>query len=105
MITGRLLSFDEAHAMGLVNEVWDETRLSGRAFSDASTTPGSLPRPTCQPRRGTHQASRAVGSRVPFFWRGSRSSVNCSSYSSRARTHAKGLQRTSTSVRPLFRGK
>jgi enoyl-CoA hydratase/carnithine racemase len=35
MATGRLMSFDEAHALGLVNEVWDETALQGRSFRDA----------------------------------------------------------------------
>jgi enoyl-CoA hydratase len=35
MATGRLLSFDEAHAMGLVNEVWSEEQLKGRSFRDA----------------------------------------------------------------------
>jgi enoyl-CoA hydratase/carnithine racemase len=35
MIAGRLLSFDEAKAIGLVNEVWDEAALGGRSFADA----------------------------------------------------------------------
>jgi enoyl-CoA hydratase/carnithine racemase len=35
MATGRLLSFDEAHALGLVTEVWDEEALAGRSFRDA----------------------------------------------------------------------
>lgn len=35
MINGRLLSFDEAHAIGLVNEVWDDAALEGRTFADA----------------------------------------------------------------------
>jgi enoyl-CoA hydratase len=35
MMHGRLLSFDEALGMGLVNEVWDEAALGGRTFADA----------------------------------------------------------------------
>jgi len=35
MTAGRLLSFDEAKAIGLVTEVWDEAALGGRSFADA----------------------------------------------------------------------
>ena len=35
MATGRLLSMDEAQALGLVHEVWDEDALKGRGFIDA----------------------------------------------------------------------
>ncbi|MEW6320546.1 MAG: enoyl-CoA hydratase-related protein [Acidobacteriota bacterium] len=54
MATGALLTFDEAHALGLVNHVWGEDELAGRTFLDAAldyarqfTPPG--------------KASRAVG--------------------------------------------
>jgi enoyl-CoA hydratase len=35
MATGRLLSFDEAKAAGIVNEVWGDAELNGRGFADA----------------------------------------------------------------------
>jgi enoyl-CoA hydratase len=35
MATGRLMSFDEAQALGIVTEVWDEQALAGRSFADA----------------------------------------------------------------------
>src|SRR5213592_2944212 len=35
MIAGRLMSFDEAKAIGLVTEVWDEAALAGRTFAAA----------------------------------------------------------------------
>ena len=35
MTTGALFSFEDAHAMGLVNHVWGETDLKGRNFADA----------------------------------------------------------------------
>jgi enoyl-CoA hydratase/carnithine racemase len=35
LIHGRLLSFDEAHAIGLVTEIWDEAALAGRSFAAA----------------------------------------------------------------------
>ena len=35
MATGRLMSFDDARVLGLVNEVWDDATLDGRGFIDA----------------------------------------------------------------------
>src|SRR6185295_16088351 len=35
MVNGRLMTFDEAQAIGLVNEVWDQAALAGRSFADA----------------------------------------------------------------------
>jgi enoyl-CoA hydratase len=35
MAAGSLFSFEDAHAMGLVNHVWGDAELSGRAFAQA----------------------------------------------------------------------
>ena len=35
MATGRLMTFDEARPLGLVNEVWGDDELKGRTFADA----------------------------------------------------------------------
>jgi enoyl-CoA hydratase/carnithine racemase len=35
MVSGRLMTMDEAAGIGLVTEVWDEARLAGRPFIDA----------------------------------------------------------------------
>jgi len=54
MIAGRLMSFDEAHALGLVSEVWDEAALAGKSFADAVQ---DYARQFTPP----HKASKAVG--------------------------------------------
>jgi enoyl-CoA hydratase len=35
MATGRLMSFDDAQALGIVAEVWGDNELQGRSFADA----------------------------------------------------------------------
>jgi enoyl-CoA hydratase/carnithine racemase len=54
MIAGRLLTFDEAAAIGLVTEVWDDAALAGRSFADAIQ---AYARQFTPP----HKASKAVG--------------------------------------------
>jgi enoyl-CoA hydratase/carnithine racemase len=54
MVSGRLMSMDDAAAMGLVTDVWDATRLAGRSFIDAVL---DYARQFCPP----HRASLAVG--------------------------------------------
>jgi enoyl-CoA hydratase len=54
MVNGRLMSFDEAHAIGLVTEVWDQARLAGKSFADAVQEYASQFTPP-------HKASQAVG--------------------------------------------
>jgi len=54
MMTGRLMTFDEARAIGLVNDVWDPAALAGRSFADAVQ---DYARQFTPP----HTASKAVG--------------------------------------------
>jgi enoyl-CoA hydratase len=54
MATGRLMSFDEALALGLVHHVWGDAELNGRSFADAVA---DYARQFTPPRK----ASRAVG--------------------------------------------
>ena len=54
MVNGRLMTMDEAAAMGLVTEVWDDARLAGRSFREAIIEYAVTFTPP-------HKASRAVG--------------------------------------------
>jgi enoyl-CoA hydratase len=54
MATGRLLPFEDAHALGLVNEVWGDEDLKGRSFRDAVL---DYARQFTPP----HAASRSIG--------------------------------------------
>ena len=54
MATGRLMTMDEAHALGIVTEVWGDEDLQGRPFGDAVL---DYARQFTPP----HKASRAVG--------------------------------------------
>jgi enoyl-CoA hydratase len=54
MATGRLMTMDEAHALGIVTAVWGEADLKGRSFRDAVV---EYARQFTPP----HAASRAVG--------------------------------------------
>ena len=54
MATGRLMTFDEALALGIVTEVWGEEQLSGRSFADAVHDYAKQFTPP-------HKASKAVG--------------------------------------------
>ena len=54
MATGRLMTMDDAHALGIVTAVWGEGELNGRSFRDAVV---HYARQFTPP----HAASRAVG--------------------------------------------
>jgi enoyl-CoA hydratase len=54
MATGRLMSMTDAHALGIVNEVWDESTLGGQTFAQAVQ---AYARKFTPP----HRASKAVG--------------------------------------------
>ena len=54
MITGRLMTMDEALGAGLVTDVWDQDRLGGRSFIDAVVA-------YAQQFTPPNKASRAVG--------------------------------------------
>jgi enoyl-CoA hydratase/carnithine racemase len=54
MATGALFAFDEAHRIGLVNQVWDDAELNGRTFRAALL---DYARQFTPP----HRASKAVG--------------------------------------------
>jgi enoyl-CoA hydratase/carnithine racemase len=54
MVSGRLMSMDEAADIGLVTEVWDEARLAGRSFVEVAVDYAAQ---FCPP----HRASLAVG--------------------------------------------
>jgi enoyl-CoA hydratase/carnithine racemase len=54
MVSGRLMSFDEARTIGLVNDLWDDAALAGKSFADAVQ---EYARQFTPP----HKASKAVG--------------------------------------------
>jgi enoyl-CoA hydratase len=54
MATGRLMTFEEANAAGIVNQVWGESELQGKSFREAAL---DYARQFTPP----HRASRAVG--------------------------------------------
>jgi enoyl-CoA hydratase/carnithine racemase len=54
MATGRLMTFEDARELGIVNQVWGESELNGRSFRDAVL---DYARQFTPP----HRASRAVG--------------------------------------------
>jgi enoyl-CoA hydratase/carnithine racemase len=54
MATGRLLTFEEARDLGIVNQVWGDAELQGKSFRDAAV---DYARQFTPP----HRASRAIG--------------------------------------------
>jgi enoyl-CoA hydratase/carnithine racemase len=64
MATGRLMSFDEAKAIGVVHEVWDEAALDGRSFGDAVLNYARQFTPPAKASRAVGRIKRAVQSGV-----------------------------------------
>jgi len=62
MTMGRLLSFDEARALGLVNEVWGEAELAGRSFDQAIVDFARQFTPPAKASRAVGRIKRAVQS-------------------------------------------
>jgi len=62
MVGGRLMSFDEAKTIGLVNDVWDESALAGRTFADAVQAYAEQFTPPGKASRAVGRIKRAVQS-------------------------------------------
>jgi enoyl-CoA hydratase/carnithine racemase len=64
MATGRLMSMDEAKAIGLVHQVWGEAELGGRSFADAVMDYARQFTPPNKASRAVGRMKRAVQSGV-----------------------------------------
>ena len=62
MASGRLLSMDEAYALGIVTDVWGETELNGRPFADAVLDYARQFTPPNKASRAVGRMKRAVQS-------------------------------------------
>jgi enoyl-CoA hydratase/carnithine racemase len=62
MATGRLMTPDEAHALGLVTEVWGDEVLKGRSFADAVLDYARGYTPPAKASRAVGRMKRAVQS-------------------------------------------
>jgi enoyl-CoA hydratase/carnithine racemase len=62
MATGRLMSMDEAYALGIVTAVWGEAELNGRAFRDAVVDYARRFTPPAAASRAVGRMKRAVQS-------------------------------------------
>ncbi len=62
MATGRLVSMDEAKALGLVHEVWGDAELNGRSFMDAVMEYATQFTPPNKASRAVGRMKRAVQS-------------------------------------------
>ena len=71
MAMGALQTFEEAHAIGLVNHVWGDAELNGRTFPQAIQDYATAVHAAEQGREGgrPHQARRAVRPRIGFLGR------------------------------------
>jgi enoyl-CoA hydratase/carnithine racemase len=62
MATGRLISMDDAKALGIVHEVWGEAELRGRSFNDAVLEYAAQFTPPNKASRAVGRMKRAVQS-------------------------------------------
>jgi len=62
MATGRLMTMDEALALGIVTEVWDEAKLAGKPFADAVVEYAKQFVPPNKASRAVGRMKRAVQS-------------------------------------------
>jgi enoyl-CoA hydratase len=62
MATGRLLSMDEARALGIVTDVWGDAELNGRSFNDAVLDYARQFTPPAKASRAVGRMKRAVQS-------------------------------------------
>ena len=62
MATGRLMPFDEAHALGLVTEVWGDEQMQGRSFAAAVHEYAKQFTPPNKASRAVGRMKRAVQS-------------------------------------------
>jgi enoyl-CoA hydratase len=69
MATGRLMSFDDAKTLGIVNEVWGTDELNGRSFHDAALDYARQFTPPNKASRAVGRLKRAVqsGAEAGFF--------------------------------------
>ena len=86
MAAGSLFSFEDAHAIGLVNHVWGEAESQRPHVRRrrCRTTRGSSRRPTRRPRPSATSSARCSRASSPVSPKGSRSNASCSSVCSRA---------------------
>ena len=62
MATGRLMSMDEAHTLGIVTDVWDDEKLAGKSFADAIVEYATEFVPPNKASRAVGRMKRAVQS-------------------------------------------
>jgi enoyl-CoA hydratase len=62
MVTGRLLSMDEAKSIGIVHDVWGDAELAGRPFADAVSDYARQFTPPYKASRAVGRIKRAVQS-------------------------------------------
>jgi enoyl-CoA hydratase/carnithine racemase len=60
MVTGRLMTMDEALGIGLVHQVWDDTALGGRTFLDAAVAYARQFTPPAKASAAVGRIKRAV---------------------------------------------